>query len=525
MDEQNENGEYPQRHLHEYDQQPPQQRPSVRAMRQPTRRRPSVRDARKPVEQTTQRPDGMASAGPTGEDTAQPSLRNAYRVQVSGTIPQSGQPHESMAPQWSQRMSWEQRPSWARPQPNDSGSWSDGSVEEPVNHTPARPSVRDRMRETGAGSSNFQPRLGGGIRLPRPSIRKAGRPSRPSMANIGASVGQDALSTARGMRPAVLLCFMAAAVLLVWGLVHFIAALGSRTYEPKVPIYQSTSIVNQSAAKPRTFEQDSVEPLIKAAEEHKQAVFEARLGEYLQAQREHSRNIDLTVRDEYFKVGTSFPNNFQGNTEKILYLTFDDGPSGVTEDVLDILDRYDAKATFFVTNLMPEYQGLIREAYQRGHTIGMHTSNHDYARVYASVDDYFEDLNSIAATVERQIGYVPCFIRFPGGSSNTISANYTSGIMSELSELVQYRGYQYYDWNCEDGDARGNMSTQEIIDIALYEDAEAEGTNLIMLLHDANDKQTTVEALPTIIEHYMLEGYRFEALTPESLVYHQQIAN
>ena len=233
----------------------------------------------------------------------------------------------------------------------------------------------------------------------------------------------------------------------------------------------------------------------------------------------------MSVRDEYFKLGTSFPDHFESNGEKIVYLTFDDGPSGVTPQILDILDRYDAKATFFVTNIMPEYRNLISEAYKRGHTIGMHTSSHDYASVYASTDNYFEDLDAISATVEQQIGYVPCFIRFPGGSSNTISANYTDGIMSELSQLVQYRGYQYYDWNCEDGDARGSMSTQEIIDIALSAEYESDSSNLIMLLHDANDKQTTAEALPTIIEHFMLKGYRFEAIRPDSMVYHQQVAN
>ena len=125
------------------------------------------------------------------------------------------------------------------------------------------------------------------------------------------------------------------------------------------------------------------------------------------------------------KVGTT-----EQSDEKVVYLTLDDGPSKNTQAVLDILDKYNAKATFFVTGAMPEY------------TIGMHTYSHDYAKVYASVDAYFQDLDQIGQLVKEEIGYVPCFIRFPGGSSNTISASCTKGIMTTLTQEVQARGYQ-----------------------------------------------------------------------------------
>lgn len=142
------------------------------------------------------------------------------------------------------------------------------------------------------------------------------------------------------------------------------------------------------------------------------------------------------------KVGTT-----EQSDEKVVYLTLDDGPSKNTQAVLDILDKYNAKATFFVTGAMPEYKDMIKKAYDKGHTIGMHTYSHDYAKVYASVDAYFQDLDQIGQLVKEEIGYVPCFIRFPGGSSNTISASYTKGIMTTLTQEVQARGYQYYDWN------------------------------------------------------------------------------
>ena len=153
-------------------------------------------------------------------------------------------------------------------------------------------------------------------------------------------------------------------------------------------------------------------------------------------------------------VGTT-----EQSDEKIVYLTLDDGPSDNTQAVLDILDKYNAKATFFVTGEMPEYKDMIKAAYDKGHTIGMHTYSHDYAKVYASVDAYFQDLDQIGQMVQEEIGYVPCFIRFPGGSSNTVSKKYTAGIMSTLVQEVQNRGYQYYDWNGSSGD--GSVRTTE----------------------------------------------------------------
>ncbi len=214
-------------------------------------------------------------------------------------------------------------------------------------------------------------------------------------------------------------------------------------------------------------------------------------------------------------VGTT-----EESDEKIVYLTLDDGPSDKTQAVLDILDKYNAKATFFVTGIMPEYEDMIKVAYDKGHTIGMHTYSHDYASVYASVDAYFQDLDQISEVVERQIGYVPCFIRFPGGSSNTVSKKYTSGIMTQLAKMVQEKGFQYYDWNGSSGDG-AVKTTEELIDQA----TSYESTNIIMLSHDSASKQNTVDALPTIIEYYQSQGYVFKALDRESFVAHHGINN
>lgn len=214
------------------------------------------------------------------------------------------------------------------------------------------------------------------------------------------------------------------------------------------------------------------------------------------------------------------PSNFEAGEEKVVYLTFDDGPSRNTERVLEILDRYQAKATFFITAQWPEYKGMIKEAYDRGHTIGLHTYSHDYAAVYSSVDAYFQDLWAVGELAKEQIGYVPCFIRFPGGASNTISANYSQGIMTQLSALVQEQGFQYYDWNASSGDG-GVCTTEELI-----QNSTSYTQNKIMLLcHDSGAKDNTVEALPTIIEHFQSLGYTFKAIDRESYVVHHGVNN
>lgn len=193
---------------------------------------------------------------------------------------------------------------------------------------------------------------------------------------------------------------------------------------------------------------------------------------------------------------------------KVVYLTFDDGPSELTPKVLEILKQYEAKATFFITGYQPESRKWIKEAYDAGHTIGLHTFSHNYTSIYTSTDIYFQDLEAVGQVAKDWIGYVPSIIRFPGGTSNTVSAYSCTGIMSELVNMVHERGYEYYDWNCSSGD--GAVATADTI----YQQAIAGNGSqqVIILCHDAATKQTTVDALPKIIEFYKAQGYEFRAI-------------
>jgi peptidoglycan/xylan/chitin deacetylase (PgdA/CDA1 family) len=188
--------------------------------------------------------------------------------------------------------------------------------------------------------------------------------------------------------------------------------------------------------------------------------------------------------------------------------------------VLDILDQYDAKATFFITAQQPDYFPMIKKVYDEGHTVGLHSYTHEYDQVYASVDAYFDDLEKIGEVAKEQLGFVPCFIRFPGGASNSISKKYSAGIMTQLTQQVLDKGYQYYDWNVSSGDG-GTVTADQII----AQSETDEYTKVMLLFHDTEAKESTIQALPTVMEYYKNLGYSFKAIDRESLVVHHSVNN
>ena len=208
--------------------------------------------------------------------------------------------------------------------------------------------------------------------------------------------------------------------------------------------------------------------------------------------------------------------------EKVCYLTFDDGPSENTLKILEILKKYNVKATFFVIN--SKQIGYVKNIYEAGHTVGLHSATHNYAKIYSSTDAYFKDLEEISNKVESIIGIKPNVIRFPGGSSNTVSKKYCKGIMSRLTKLVPEKGYYYFDWNVESGDANKNTASYTYIRNNVLNGAKNKNTACV-LMHDSAAKTTTVQALPEIIEGLSKMGYRFEALSDKANGYHHRVNN
>lgn len=204
-----------------------------------------------------------------------------------------------------------------------------------------------------------------------------------------------------------------------------------------------------------------------------------------------------------------------------IYLTFDDGPnSGTTDVILDILKAEGVKATFFVTNKGPDE--LIKREYDEGHTVALHTATHDYAIVYASPESYFNDLYSVQDRVKRITGYESKIIRFPGGSSNTISRRYSNGIMTYLTKETQNRGFRYYDWNLSSGDAAGGRPTSDDIYNNVVNNLRKDRMNMV-LMHDI--KPYTRDAVQRIIQYGKANGYYFEKITMDTEMVTQRVNN
>ncbi len=211
---------------------------------------------------------------------------------------------------------------------------------------------------------------------------------------------------------------------------------------------------------------------------------------------ESGRDREEVIQDE---------NNLPPETEdarKEVYLTFDDGPSQSTDKILDILKEYDVKATFFVVGKTDEHSvSMYQRIVDEGHTLAMHSYSHKYDEIYESKESFVEDLTKLQEYLYQITGVWPRFYRFPGGSSNTVSTVDMQDLIAWLNE----NGITYYDWNVSSGDAtRENLSVDEIVENCV---GKLDNVNVCMILmHDANDKITTVEALPKVIERISERG-------------------
>ncbi len=203
-----------------------------------------------------------------------------------------------------------------------------------------------------------------------------------------------------------------------------------------------------------------------------------------------------------------------------IYLTFDDGPKyGTTDAILNILKEEGVKATFFVTNGGPDE--LIRREYNEGHTVALHTASHNYQTVYSSVEGYFNDLNIVHDRVLRITGQDSRIIRFPGGSSNTVSRKYSPGIMSTLTREVILRGYRYYDWNISSGDA-GETTDPNVVYQNVVNALSRNRVNMV-LMHDI--KSYTKDALRNIIRYGKNNGYVFKKIENQTEMVTQRVNN
>ena len=210
--------------------------------------------------------------------------------------------------------------------------------------------------------------------------------------------------------------------------------------------------------------------------------------------KENTETINIDTKNTSTKEGI-----YAG---KKVYLTFDDGPSMYTDDILDILANYNVKATFFVVGKTDDTSiDLYKRIAKEGHTLGMHSYSHKYEKIYNSVEDFDKDFTKLWKLLYDTTGYKPTIYRFPGGSDNLVNENG----MEEFIKYLNEHSMVYYDWNVLNGDATGVVYTEEQLIDNVLNGVKVKNTSIV-LMHDSQTKETTVESLSGLIEELIAGG-------------------
>lgn len=233
----------------------------------------------------------------------------------------------------------------------------------------------------------------------------------------------------------------------------------------------------------------------------------------------NTASVSRTVTVKEKPVKKTKKTRIEPPAHKVVYLTFDDGPSKYTESLLKILKKYDVKATFFVTDFGDT--SIIKKEYDAGHSIGIHTQSHDYSLIYKSTESYWADFAEMRRIVKRETGMEPVLMRFPGGSSNTVSKKYCPGIMTELVKEAAVKGYTYFDWNVSSGDAGETTETKQVYKNVVSGIKDHDKS--VVLMHDT--KGFSVDAVEEIIKWGQKNGYTFCPLYEDSPTAHHGVNN
>ena len=241
-------------------------------------------------------------------------------------------------------------------------------------------------------------------------------------------------------------------------------------------------------------------------------------------QMQTNQNTNNEQANEQNTANTSTTTEKKKSTEGVIWLTFDDGPSAnITPKVLDILKKENIKATFFVINYSDSNEHLIKRIVEEGHTIGIHGYSHEYSKIYKSKETFMNNVLTLQDRIFKSTGVKSMYIRFPGGSSNTVSRKYCKGIMTELTKEMLAKGYKYYDWNISSGDAGGAKNAKDVYKNVTKNLSKKRGN--MVLMHDFGGNKKGLEALPEIIKYAKKEGYTFSKIDDDTPMYAQHVNN
>ena len=194
--------------------------------------------------------------------------------------------------------------------------------------------------------------------------------------------------------------------------------------------------------------------------------------------------------------------------EKIAYLTFDDGPSkNITPQILEILEREDIKATFFVLGSRVElYPEILKQEYEAGHYIANHSYSHEYSSIYASTETILDEYERTEKAIQEALNnpeYHTHLFRFPGGSEG---GKYKK-VKNEAKSLLEENDILYINWNALTRDAEGKPTAESILED--LKNTVGEKERVVILMHDAGTKQLTADTLPDVIQYLREEGFVF----------------
>lgn len=203
--------------------------------------------------------------------------------------------------------------------------------------------------------------------------------------------------------------------------------------------------------------------------------------------------------------------------DKVVYLTFDDGPTIITNKLLDVLKENNVKATFFVVG--KEIEGreeILKRIYNEGHSIGLHTYSHNFRKIYRSNSSFIDEMDCVAEKVKEVTGYSAHAIRYPGGSCKHLNEE----MLNELHDC----GYRVFDWNvnlCDGIDSK--LSPKELIENS--KKCKGSCYRRIILMHCNSNNRNTIKALPELIQYYKKNGYIFLPITDKTPEYYYKLKN
>lgn len=305
--------------------------------------------------------------------------------------------------------------------------------------------------------------------------------------------------------PIVILSLLLVSLLILGGLLFF-------TYQQKVTKTKSENKTLQSNVSDLNTQLQEKEDFISGQTEYINELT-TQLSDCQNTVNSEDEDSDDKKNDTSSSYEKKYPDLYAGatfsddNTSDLkVYLTFDDGPSDLTPQVLDLLDKYNAKATFFVVHTdNEEYTSYLKEIVDRGHTLALHSYSHDYNKIYKSVDAFLEDFNQVYNWVYEETGVRPTLFRFPGGSTNGKTA-----VVNDIIAEMERRGFIYYDWNVSSGDGSNLTTTENILENVCTNVGNFDQP--VVLMHDGAGKNATFKALPTILKTLADEGYEFCSL-------------